>query len=103
MLIESRHCIRISFPTIDFHAESNNKEEQRTCSAHQLIVDLGESITRCEKVETYITTNLFLFLILYRVAFFISADLKQIVTESYRLFFRAYIASVLVIEGHSDD
>ena len=57
---EIARLVREAFPAVDFATESSDKMEQQLCSAHQLIVDLGESITRCEKVETYITANLFL-------------------------------------------
>ncbi|KAF4963707.1 hypothetical protein FSARC_8304 [Fusarium sarcochroum] len=96
------YCIRLSFPSIDFMVESNDREGQRVCSAHQLIVDLGESITRCEKVETYITTNLFLFLIIDQIIPSLKTDLARAVAESCVLFLRSYIASVLVVEGNSE-
>ncbi|KPM40570.1 hypothetical protein AK830_g5982 [Neonectria ditissima] len=81
-------CIRKNFPTIDFSVECNEREEQRVCSAHQLIVDLGESITRCEKVETYITTNLFLFFIIDQIIPYMNTDLKEVAAESCGIFLR---------------
>ncbi|KAH8200221.1 hypothetical protein TruAng_005613 [Truncatella angustata] len=90
--------IRESFPAINFADESSQKEEQQLCSAHQLIVDLGESVTRCDKVETYITTNLFLFLIIDQIAPFFDWALKEKVMATGTIFLRAYIACVLVVE-----
>jgi hypothetical protein len=72
--------------------------DRRLISAHQLIVDLGESITRCEKVETYITTNLFLFLITDQVLPALSGAARQRAAELGIDFLRAYIACVLMVE-----
>ncbi|KAJ9143223.1 hypothetical protein NKR19_g6943 [Coniochaeta hoffmannii] len=90
--------IRENFPSIDFAKESTDREEQKISSAHQLIVDLGESITRCEKVETYITTNLFLFLIIDQIIPSLDWASRHRVIATCAVFLRAYIASVLVVE-----
>ncbi|OIW26590.1 hypothetical protein CONLIGDRAFT_672122 [Coniochaeta ligniaria NRRL 30616] len=90
--------IRESFPTVDFARESTDREEQQLTSAHQLIVDLGESVTRCEKVETYITTNLFLFLMIDQVIPSLDWALRHRVIADCAVFLRAYISSVLVVE-----
>jgi hypothetical protein len=90
--------IRESFPAVDFARESTDREEQQLTSAQQLIVDLGESITRCEKVETYITTNLFLFLIIDQIIPSLDWALRHRVIATCAVFLRAYIASVLVVE-----
>ncbi|KAB5518701.1 hypothetical protein GE09DRAFT_1259189 [Coniochaeta sp. 2T2.1] len=43
---EIARLIREGCPTMDFAWESSDPEGQRLSSAHQLIVDLGESLTR---------------------------------------------------------
>jgi hypothetical protein len=95
---EVAQLIREAFPTIDFAVESSAREEQQLSSAHQLIVDLGESVTRCEKVETYITTNLFLFLIIDQIIPVLDWALGQRIAAISAVFLRSYIACVLVVE-----
>jgi hypothetical protein len=92
--------LRESFPTVDFASAGSSKEEQQLTSAHQLIGDLGESITRCEKLETYITTNLFLFLIIDQIIPLLDWTLRQRVIGTCAVFLRAYIACVLVVENN---
>jgi hypothetical protein len=92
--------LRESFPTVDFASAGSSKEEQQLASAHQLIGDLGESITRCEKLETYITTNLFLFLIIDQIIPLLDWTLRQRVIGTCAVFLRAYIACVLVVENN---
>ncbi|KAK0620997.1 hypothetical protein B0T14DRAFT_538189 [Immersiella caudata] len=84
--------------TVNFAVESIDRHQQQLSSAHQLIVDLGESLTRCEKVETYITTNLFLFFITDQILPFMDRELAQRVDSNASAFLRAYIACVLVVE-----
>ncbi|KAF2715973.1 hypothetical protein K431DRAFT_308166 [Polychaeton citri CBS 116435] len=91
--------IRLSFPTIKFGIECSRRDEQRLSSAHQLIADLGESITRCEKVETYITTNLFLFLIIDQILTVLHPDMQQEMTETCVMFLKTYVACVLMVEA----
>ncbi|KAI0133902.1 hypothetical protein BJ170DRAFT_716135 [Xylariales sp. AK1849] len=91
--------IRECFPAIDFARESTAREEQQLSSAQQLIVDLGESITRCEKLETYTTTNLFLFLIIDQTLPALDLALRQKAIATCVVFLRAYIASVLLVES----
>ncbi|TFB01735.1 hypothetical protein CCMA1212_006277 [Trichoderma ghanense] len=93
--------IRESFPAIDFEKKTDlgmSKEEQQLFSAQQLIHDLGESISRCEKIETYITTNLFLFFIIDQIMPSFDWVLRQRVIATCAIFLRAYIACVLVVE-----
>lgn len=94
--------LRESFPATDFASVGGSKEEQQLCSAHQLIVDLGESITRCEKLETYISTNLFLFLIIDQTIPLLDWAARQSVIGMGAAFLRAYVASVLVVESNRD-
>lgn len=94
--------LRESFPTVDFASAGSSREEQQLTSAHQLIGDLGESITRCEKLETYITTNLFLFLIIDQTIPLLDWTLRQRVIGTCAVFLRAYIACVLVVENNQD-
>ena len=91
--------IRRDFPSIDFTKVGSTKEEQRLSSAHQLIGDLGESLTRCEKLETYSTTNLFLFLIIDQTLPLLDWALKQEMIGICASFLRAYIACVMLVEG----
>ncbi|KUL81625.1 hypothetical protein ZTR_10604 [Talaromyces verruculosus] len=49
---EVSRLLEESFPNVDFASAGSNEEEQQLTSAHQLIGDLGESIRRCEKLET---------------------------------------------------
>jgi hypothetical protein len=56
--------LREGFSMVDFARAGSSKKEQKLSSADQLIHDLGKSVMRCEKLEIYITTNLFLFLII---------------------------------------
>ncbi|KUI71323.1 hypothetical protein VM1G_06742 [Cytospora mali] len=99
---EVARLIRESFPAINFSGEGSNRtrsrEEQQLSSAHQLIVDLGESIARCEKVETYITTNLFLFLTIDQIIPVLDWAVRQRVVATCAEYLRAYIACVLVVE-----
>lgn len=92
--------IRENFPTVDFTSAGTIDEEVQLSSAHQLIVDLGESITRCEKLETYISTNLFLFLIIDQTIPFLDWASRNEVVNICRVFLRAYIACVLVVEAN---
>ncbi|EFQ31081.1 hypothetical protein CGRA01v4_01973 [Colletotrichum graminicola] len=95
--------IRESFPSINFARESTAGKEQQLSSAQQLIVDLGESITRCEQLETYITTNLFLFLIINQTLPILDLTLRQEGIVACGIFLRAYIASVLLAESIEND
>ncbi|KAF3012255.1 hypothetical protein E8E14_011369 [Neopestalotiopsis sp. 37M] len=95
---EIARLIRESFPTVDFANAGSNIKDQQISSAHQLIVDLGESITRCEKLETYITTNLFLFLIVDQTIPLLDWSQRRKVVATCPMFLRAYIACVLMVE-----
>lgn len=94
------HLIRENFSTINFEQSDRgaSKEEQQLSSAHLLLFDLGESIARCEKVETYITTNLFIFFIIDQIIPSFDWALRQKVIATCAIFLRAYIACVLVVE-----
>ncbi|KAF4784433.1 hypothetical protein HER10_EVM0008334 [Colletotrichum scovillei] len=94
--------VRQGFPKLDFGAATGTKEQQQLVSTHQLVIDLGESITRCEKVETYVTTNLFLFLAISQAIPLLELSLGQIVAALSVDFLRAYIACVLVIEKEAN-
>lgn len=87
--------LRQNFPTADFTSAGNGREEQQLSSVNQLIFDLGESIARCEKLETYITTNLFLFLAVDRAIPLIGHNLRPRVVA---MFLRAYVACVMAFE-----
>ncbi|PNP80351.1 hypothetical protein FNYG_05950 [Fusarium nygamai] len=91
--------IQDSFPAVCFDRESTHLHDQRVPSMHQLILDLGESLTRCEKVETYITTNLFLFLSTHLAILYASRGMEDSMRRSCEMFLRAYVATVLLIEG----
>ncbi|KAL6892103.1 hypothetical protein GGI43DRAFT_386977 [Trichoderma evansii] len=93
------YLIRENFPMINFEESDRgaSKEEQQLSSAHLLLFDLGESIARCEKVETYIT-NLFLFFIIDQIIPSFDWALRQKVIATCAIFLRAYIACVLVVE-----
>lgn len=67
-------------------------------SAHQLVVDLGESIVRCEKVETYVTTSLFLFLTCVPTLQCVDSASRHLGAEICAFFLRTYIAAVLITE-----
>ncbi|KAK2051544.1 hypothetical protein LY76DRAFT_674549 [Colletotrichum caudatum] len=90
--------LREAFPTIAVATVSGSKEGRQLASAQQLIVDLSESITRCEKVETYITTNLFLFLIIDQVIPLLEGQCRMQVSTLSADFLRTYVACVLVDE-----
>jgi hypothetical protein len=91
--------IHESFPAVCFERESIDLHAQRVSSMHQLILDLGESITRCEKIETYITTTLFLFLSTHLAFSSLPYSTRNSVRRSCEIFFRAYVSTVLLIEG----
>ncbi|OBT69080.1 hypothetical protein VE03_01422 [Pseudogymnoascus sp. 23342-1-I1] len=79
----------------------NNPDTQRYIMLHafdQLLVDLGESVTRCEKVETYIVTNLFLFWTINQVLPMLKWSARTEAILNAVVFLRAYIASVLMVE-----
>lgn len=95
---EVARMLRGGFPSVDFASAGSNRDEQQLSSAHQLIVDLGESITRCERLETYITTNLFLFLIIDQTILLLPERLGQDMIEICAMYLRSYIACVLVVE-----
>jgi hypothetical protein len=91
--------LKTSFPTVDFCVEGNSKEQRRLSSAHQLIVDLAESITRVEKAETYIATNLFLFLICSPLVSALEWKFRQAAAGTCVQFLSSYIACVLCVEA----
>lgn len=94
------HLIRASFPDHSFDMEEYQEREEWFVSAYHLCIDLGESLVRCEKAETYIATNLFLFLIVSRLLFITDKSLQPIAVESGTIFLRAYIACVLLVENN---
>ncbi|KAB5542694.1 hypothetical protein GE09DRAFT_1245153 [Coniochaeta sp. 2T2.1] len=92
---ETARLIREGCQAVNFARENSDPEEQTLSSAHQLIVDLGESLTRCEKVGTYITTNLFLFLIVDQILPSLDWASRHRIVADCAVFLRAY---VLVVE-----
>ncbi|KAF1994327.1 hypothetical protein P154DRAFT_527122 [Amniculicola lignicola CBS 123094] len=96
---EFANLLRTSFPTVDFRVEGNSKDERRLSSTHQLVVDLAESITRSEKAETYITTNLFLFLACSQLVSSLEWECRQVATGICVQFLRSYIGCVLCVEA----
>lgn len=64
----------------------------------QLLIDLGESIMRCEKVETYITTNLFMFWAMDHTLPLLESVSRQEAVGAAVGFLQTYIASVLLFE-----
>ncbi|KAL1967698.1 hypothetical protein VTN77DRAFT_2955 [Rasamsonia byssochlamydoides] len=67
-------------------------------SCHQLLVDLEESITRCESVEMYITTNLFAFWTIDQALPLLEWATRLEGICAAVVFLRAYISAVLVAE-----
>jgi hypothetical protein len=94
---EVARLLRESFSTVDFASAGSGREGQQLTSAHPVIGDLGESITRCEKLETHITTKLFLFLIIDQTIPLFHWTVRQRVIGTCAVFLRAYIACVLVV------
>ncbi|KAI9742903.1 MAG: hypothetical protein M1818_003632 [Claussenomyces sp. TS43310] len=91
--------IQDSFPEINFTSREYGKtEDLEIVSARQLIIDLGESITRYERIETYITTNLFLFWAVNQVLSRLDWAVRQEVIGISAVFLRTYVASVLLVE-----
>lgn len=68
-------------------------------SFHQLLIDLAESIVRCEKVETYISTNLFVFWTIHHLLPALDSETAMQGVEVGILYIRCYLASVLMVES----
>jgi hypothetical protein len=64
----------------------------------QLLVDLSESVVRCELVETYITTVLMMFWTLDHLLPFLQSEVKEKTKAAAELFLRTYMASVVLSE-----
>ncbi|KAK8917845.1 hypothetical protein H634G_09726 [Metarhizium anisopliae BRIP 53293] len=68
-------------------------------SFHQLLIDLAESIVRCEKVETYISTNLFVFWTIHHLLPALDSETAMQGVEVGILYLRCYLALVLLVKS----
>lgn len=91
--------IRESFPDFNFKRDSLDEKERRMVSTHQLITDLGESIVRCTREETFVTTTLFLLLILEQVTPNLDTLSQEFLVPIRMELLKTYIASVLLVEA----
>jgi hypothetical protein len=93
--------IRESFPHFNFNfkRDSSDDKKRRILSTHQLIIDLGKSIVRCIREETFVTTTLFLFLILEQVTPKLNILSQELLVPIRTKLLKTYIASVLLVEA----
>lgn len=77
---------------------STDALQKSLLSTHQLLLDLAESITRCEKMETYVTTSLFLFLTCVPALQVLHPVSRQEGLGTCESFLRTYVAAVLLTE-----
>jgi hypothetical protein len=85
-----------------FDRKSLSEENlSKLLSLQQLLVDLGESIRRCEKIETFVSTTLFLFwtMDLMLTSSEYDAELHDELEKTGIAFLRSYIATVILTEG----
>jgi hypothetical protein len=68
-------------------------------SLSRLMMDLGEAITRCEGVETFLSTSLFLFWTADEICKYLDEATRAAIRSILVLFLRNYVASVLLIES----
>ncbi|ETS86183.1 hypothetical protein PFICI_00011 [Pestalotiopsis fici W106-1] len=71
-------------------------------SFSRLILDLGEAVERCEGVESFVVTSLFLFLAAEEIYSELSVTDQKAVEFVVVAFLRNYIATVLIVEGNVD-
>ncbi|KAI1733756.1 hypothetical protein F4680DRAFT_440679 [Xylaria scruposa] len=69
-------------------------------SLSRLMMDLGEAIMRCEGVEAFIVTSLFIFLTSEEIYSHLSSSDKAVIRFVIVLFLRNYIAAVLLVEAN---
>ncbi|GMF78284.1 unnamed protein product [Aspergillus oryzae] len=90
---------------LDQHAQLSFKYTERRelgdnlCSFSQLLSDLGESITRCETVETYTTTCLFIFLTIDQVLECLDWASYLEACSVATSVLRSYISTTLVLDA----
>ena len=94
------HVAALAFSSISGTQAVSDDDDilfHRSCA--QLLVDLGESVVRCERMETYVSTNLFLFWTVHHLlpALEGAAAIRTAV-EAGTAFLRCYLASVLITE-----
>jgi hypothetical protein len=68
-------------------------------SLSRLMTDLGEAITRCEGVETFVSTSLFLFWASEEIYWHLRESNQLAIRSILVLFLRNYVASVLLVES----
>jgi hypothetical protein len=68
-------------------------------SLARLMMDVGEAITRCEVLETYISTSLFLFWTAEYIYGYLGEADQLIVQPILAIFLRNYVASVLLVDA----
>ncbi|EEA22451.1 hypothetical protein EYB26_007461 [Talaromyces marneffei] len=64
----------------------------------RLIYDMGEAIMRCEKMETFVSTSLFMFWTTSYVVPYLRGERKRWARSIASNFLRNYISSVLILE-----
>ncbi|KAI0452497.1 hypothetical protein F5B21DRAFT_483209 [Xylaria acuta] len=69
-------------------------------SLSRLMTDLGEAIMRCEGVEAFVVTSLFLFLTSEEIYSHLSSSDKAVIRFVIVLFLRNYVAAVLLVEAN---
>lgn len=69
-------------------------------SFSRLMTDLGEAIVRCEGVESFVVTSLFLFLAAQEIYSGLSPSDQQAMNFVLVVFLRNYVATTLVVEGN---
>ncbi|KAI3192093.1 hypothetical protein CBS147311_9397 [Penicillium roqueforti] len=75
---------------------SEPRDELRSFS--QLLTDLGESITRCDAVETYISTSLFIFWAIDQTLAYLDRKIYLDARTAGVLSLRSYISTTLLVE-----
>ncbi|KAK9424047.1 hypothetical protein SUNI508_13798 [Seiridium unicorne] len=69
-------------------------------SFSRLMTDLGEAIVRCEGVEAFVASSLFLFLVADEIYMDLSPSDQQAIRFIPLVFLRNYVATVLVVEAN---
>ncbi|KAJ5927342.1 hypothetical protein N7516_009115 [Penicillium verrucosum] len=64
----------------------------------RLIFDLGEAITRCEKMETFVSTSLFLFWTTEHIVTYFQGERKRWARYVAGIFLRNYVSAVMLLE-----
>ncbi|KAF7920085.1 hypothetical protein BELL_0007g00450 [Botrytis elliptica] len=68
-------------------------------SLTRLMMDLGEAMIRCEGVETYLATSLFLFLAAEEIYSHLKESDQLALRSIVAMFLRNYVASLLLVES----